>query len=1141
MYVAHTHSPEEPVTSDASAVSVSNNAVLSRRWLAFALICVPILIGSIDLTAIVVVLPQATLELLGPQGLARADQALWAVTAYLLAYTISLALVGRLSDVLPRKAVFVACIVIFILGALWSALATDFPMQLLAALPIWPDTAMLPLVSLIVGRVIQAIGAGASVSVGMALVSDIFPAGERDRPISLIGALDSLGWVIGNLYAGLMLQALPSWRWLFLINALVAGGALILTVIAVRGVRRVAAGARFDLRGAILFGLALTALTIGVEALNKPGNEGLILTGASLLLFVAFVWTQFRRRHALIDMRFVRQPDVRAALITNLIVGFGLILVVAGVPLIINLRAVFLRGEGLLSGALLAGIMLTALTAPLVVAALVGERRYHRTGPGLPVATGLALAILGFLLASAWTYTSSSLAIAGPLALIGAGLGLTIGPLSLAVMDAAEEGERGLASSLVLVMRLLGMTVGTPLAASLTLNLANVWADERANTLTANFRALARPMLVPPMATDALARVMVLGAAAGAVALAVFYLPRVWRAMRGQRWTALLGGAVPLVAAIGLVIAAAAWDTAHNPTIVSNPVAAQLPEEVEFYTGVNLQQLFLLNSRRPLDAVVDIVDTVALLLPPPSAQASDATPPPTPEQPPATPESDDGPSIGAPPQTQPPDTATDTIVRALFLPRAWTNDNYAAFCSAPENIPPSDWQWCFNNGLLSWIGPQAALALLPGDGMYDFLFAFQATNRNNAIQFVANLARALDLTLPIGGANDIPVLQINAGTDDARAVAITDAYVLVGTPGGVEATIRRSGRTLAERDEFRRIVGQLQPTDFATVFFRSSDLEGELRPALTSVLHSPVVDAAVRILERLSPDWFTRMSAEPVVMGIAMRVTETQVALNAVASLPVSLQGLRPTPVPANVLGRVPQNASVWLAADLDVAGMASQIDLQKALETVAQESGDAALSQQLSSPLVQGPLTAFGRALQRVLALARGEVLFAATPGDATGQPAAIYLPLRDGEGSAAVDALNMVRAQLELFALTGLIEVHSAPVPDDGDPGAMMAVTVGGPLVESFLPGGLHYALTADNVLVVAASESAQALAHLWPEGDAGGLQRRLDAVLPDAPDRFLYAQVIPPQRGSQAALVLGGRIEGQSVYLDAVLQTD
>ena len=62
-------------------------------------------------------------------------------------------------------------------------------------------------------------------------------------------------------------------------------------------------------------------------------------------------------------------------------------------------------------------------------------------------------------------------------------------------------------------------------------------------------------------------------------------------------------------------------------------------------------------------------------------------------------------------------------------------------------------------------------------------------------------------------------------------------------------------------------------------------------PPLTSVFQSAVVDAAVRIMTRLTPFWFTRISQEPVVMGIAMRVTETQVALNAVANLPVSLQG----------------------------------------------------------------------------------------------------------------------------------------------------------------------------------------------------------------------------------------------------------
>src|SRR5215510_12952195 len=120
-------------------------------WLIFVLICIPIFIGSVDLTAIVVVLPQAALDLLGAKGLGKADQALWAVTAYLLAYTLSLTLAGRLSDVCSRKRIFLACIAIFIVGSLWAGTATELPLQLLKALPIWPDTSVLALISLVIG------------------------------------------------------------------------------------------------------------------------------------------------------------------------------------------------------------------------------------------------------------------------------------------------------------------------------------------------------------------------------------------------------------------------------------------------------------------------------------------------------------------------------------------------------------------------------------------------------------------------------------------------------------------------------------------------------------------------------------------------------------------------------------------------------------------------------------------------------------------------------------------------------------------------------------------------------------------------------------------------------------------------------
>jgi MFS family permease len=1097
-------------------------------WFLFALICIPILIGSIDLTAIVVILPQATLDLLGPQGLARADQALWAVTAYLLAYTISLALVGRLSDVLPRKQVFIACIVIFICGALWAGTATELPLTLLAALPIWPEPEMLPLISLVIGRVIQAIGAGASVSVGMALVGDIFPPERRAEPISLISALDSLGWVVGNLYAGLLLQVLPSWRWLFLINAGVAVIALGFTMVALRGVSTSSRIGHFDWRGAVIFAAALTALTIGVEAINRPGGEGVILMASSAALIVVFVWFQLRTRHALIDMHFVRQREVRKALLTNLIVGFGLILIVAGVPLIINLRAVFLRGEGLLTGALRAGVMLTALTVPLVVAALVGEGRYRRVGVALPVASGLAIAAIGFILTGTWTYTASSYVIAFPLALIGVGLGLTIGPLSLVVIDAAEESARGLASSLVLVMRLLGMTIGTPLAASLTLNLANEWATQRADTLTADLREIARPMLIPPMAIDALARVLLIGAAMCAIGLVAFYLRRAIHTMREAGWRIAFGRTPALIGVVALVTVASVYDAAVTPTVLPNPIARQLPPNVELYVGVNLQQMFLLDSRRPLDAVVDILNTVVSLTESRDADRS-STPPPAPTA---------GVQIGPPPEP-PADTPTDTIVRALFSPRQWSNESYAAFCAAPELIPPSDWQWCFNNGLLSWIGPQAAFALLPRTRAgYDYLFVFQATNRNNAIQFATSMATALSEAPPAARGPNVHMLSINADSADARALAITDAYVMIGTPRAVEYTLSHGNLSLADQPEYQSIAGQLAPGNFATVFFRSNNIEGDLRPALLSLFESPAVDSALRVVGRLSPLLFTRTTTAPTLGGLTMRVTESQLVVNLIASLPFSLQKLNAQPVPQSLLDIVPREASVWLAANVNIAGIAREISIPDTLETIARESGSAELGALLASPLVQGPITAFAQTLQNALTLARGQVLFVALPGEGdTLGPTGLILPLTDRDGLTAAQSVVAIRAQLQLFAtLTGALSVE-VTTADSGCVGQV--VSLGGELLETILPDGLHYTLTADNLLIIAAAELDD-VAALCRHDTSGVAREALESSLREPRERFLYAHVMPPQQAENAVLLLGGDIQRQMLFLDLVLDT-
>jgi MFS family permease len=1122
---------------------------MRRLWFTFFLICVPILIGSIDLTAIVVVLPQATLDLLGAEGLGRADQALWVVTAYLLAYTISLALVGRLSDSLPRKTVFLACSIIFIIGAAWSAWAVDFPLRLLQALPIWPEPTMLPLISLIIGRVIQAAGAGALVSVGMALVGDIFPEDRRAEPISLIGAIDSIGWVIGNLYAGVLLQVLPSWRWLFAINGVVAAVALVLTYFALRGVEAGRGGQRYDWRGAAVFACALVALTIGVEFMNAHPQTGALLLGLSLLLLIGFVLLQRASANALISMAFVGQKGNRAALLVNLIVGFALILIVAGVPLVINLRAIFLRGEGLLTGALHAGITLCAMTIPLVAGVLIGERYYHKAGAAILVTLGLLLAAIGFLLTTSWTYMLDTLPLAAPLTLVGAGLGLAMGPLSLVVVESARAAERGLASSLVLVMRLLGMTIGTPLAASLTLNLANQWASEQANRLSQTFAPVARPMIVPPMAVDALARVLLSGAILCAVGAVVFYLPAALKA-GGKAWRYGLLCLPMLTGVIAIVFAGGAFYSTNAPAVLQHPVAYRLPEQVEFYLGFNFQQAFLVNSGRPLDALVDVLETAASgptemppsseTPPPPTAEAA-ATPAPTSEPATAIPEATPAPPVATPvvipedPTAIEPlraeDTATDSIVKRLFAPRFWNNDSYAPFC--PPNTGPDQYQYCFNNGFLSWIGPQAAFTLLPtGSPLlvttgrrdvadapnYEFAFLFQATNRNNAIQFATNLATALGETPPVQVRPNLHRMLINVGRPTARALAITDAYMIIGSPRAVEIISNFRGGSLGQSARFRQAVGGLPNDDFATFYFRSEDLAETIRPALGAILESAVVDSMLKTIEQLTP--LAEASQPETLIGLGLRVDEQRLSVNLAASVPALLGLVRSTPVPAAHLAKVPADAQAWVAVNLNLSDLASSWDIDVILASLSQLlEGGGDTQNVLSNPLVQAPLTALLEAFRGVLQQAQGTIIFVILP-QSDGQRSLI-IPMVGGQAS------QMAVAKLKpVLGIVGLLggKLETATVA------GQEAVLLSGDPIDSLLGASVGYMLTSDDTLLLAIGPNPLQILEQMATTRGNGRPR--------TSNRGIQGITLLPSRKSEVYWAISGGIEGGLLGVRAIL---
>lgn len=416
--------------------------------LILALVCLPVFIGALDLTVISAVLPQVMYDLEIPlqTGL---DEASWLVTGYLLAYTVTMSFMGRVSDLYGRRRVYLICLSIFILGSAWVALAESLP---------W----------LIAGRVVQAIGGGAMVPVSMALVGDLYPPEKRASLLGLIGAVDTAGWVIGHLYGGIMVR-LFNWRLLFWLNIPISLIALGLTWWAMRELPQGQTAESFDWKGAILIALGLTALNIGLSAggeltLSSSGLDRvralppytLPLVLAAGLLVLIFLWVEHRSAQPLLQLGLFRRRGVGAAGVVNFILGYCIVIGLVNVPLFINTLLASSPSEG----AWMSGWLLSAFTLPMAVAAVPGGWLTNRLGYRMPAWLGLLLSAAGFTALGGWTADITYSQMVPPLIVTGVGLGLVISPIATVVINAAGERERGVAAALVIVLRLVGMTVG---------------------------------------------------------------------------------------------------------------------------------------------------------------------------------------------------------------------------------------------------------------------------------------------------------------------------------------------------------------------------------------------------------------------------------------------------------------------------------------------------------------------------------------------------------------------------------------------------------------------------------------------------------------------------------------------------------
>jgi MFS family permease len=394
-------------------------------------------------------------------GADRPEQAAPVISGFLLGYIVTMPLLGAVSDAYGRERVYLGCLAVFALGSIITATA---------GLTTTQDSSTAGLAWLIAGRVLQGLGGGALVPVAMALAADLYPAGSRAQALGIVAALQETGSVVGPLYGALVAAAavsLGGWRAIFWLNLpLVAACAAGLFLARRRGavlapVDRQRGGTRVDWIGALLLG---GGLALGVVALypDDPSQHAVgalfaPLGIAALLCLGLFVRHQVRTAGSLIPARLARDPAFAGAAVTNVLVGAGLMVALVDIP--VFAQGIFRLDE------LGAALLLAQFMLAIPFGAIAGGWLAGRLGYRLTAFLGLVVAAAAFMEMSTWDALELGRRVFGlpptlvTLLLLGLGFGLVIAPVAAAILDRAADTEHGLASSLVVLARMVGMLV----------------------------------------------------------------------------------------------------------------------------------------------------------------------------------------------------------------------------------------------------------------------------------------------------------------------------------------------------------------------------------------------------------------------------------------------------------------------------------------------------------------------------------------------------------------------------------------------------------------------------------------------------------------------------------------------------------
>ncbi|PRZ05688.1 EmrB/QacA subfamily drug resistance transporter [Isoptericola sp. CG 20/1183] len=430
--------------------------VLTQRtiWLIFGALMASMFLSSLDQTIVSTAMPTIVGEL---DGVAHQG---WVVTAYILAVAIGMPLYGKFGDLYGRRWPFLVAIGLFTVASAGAGMADS-------------------MLTLVAWRAVQGLGGGGLMILSQSIIADIVPASERGKYMGPLGALFGVSAVLGPLLGGWLTEG-PGWRWAFWINIPVGLAAFAIAWFALR-LPSHRSSRPVDWAGIVSMAVATTGIVL-ITSWESLADGGYDWTDGRLLGLVAltvaavgaFVLAENRAAEPLIPLRLFKNRTFTITTLIGLVLGMGLFSAMAMLPTFLQMSTgAGVTESGWLMLPMMVGVMLTSIVSGFAVAKSGRYKAY-------PIA-GLAIVAVGMVWLTTLAGDTSMWVFGAMIFTLGAGMGLVMQVVVLAVQNAVDPSELGTATSANNFFREVGASVGVALfttifTSRLTDNLGQVFA-----------------------------------------------------------------------------------------------------------------------------------------------------------------------------------------------------------------------------------------------------------------------------------------------------------------------------------------------------------------------------------------------------------------------------------------------------------------------------------------------------------------------------------------------------------------------------------------------------------------------------------------------------------------------------------------